>query len=141
MISIGEGKLKKELQKKSELFDNVNFHQKINNEDLLNKYSEYSFYLSLSDYEGNSKTILEALGSGCIVIASNIPNNLEIISNNSNGFIFENSKENLIKLLDKIINDPGIMMKISKEAKAYIERNNSIEVILNKEFEILTKLV
>tara|TARA_B100000242_G_scaffold194071_1_gene139981 strand:+ start:6456 stop:7571 length:1116 start_codon:yes stop_codon:yes gene_type:complete len=137
----GEGKLKKELQKKSELFDNVNFHQKINNEDLLNKYSEYSFYLSLSDYEGNSKTILEALGSGCIVIASNIPNNLEIISNGSNGFIFENSKENLIKLLDRIINDPGTMMKISKEAKAYIERNNSIEVILNKEFEILTKLV
>ena len=95
----------------------------------------------MSDYEGNSKTILEALGSGCIVIASNIPNNLEIISNGSNGFIFENSKENLIKLLDRIINDPGTMMKISKEAKAYIERNNSIEVILNKEFEILTKLV
>lgn len=137
----GEGSLKKELQKKSEQIENINFYQKINNEDLIKKYSNYSFYLSLSDYEGNSKTILEALSSGCVVIASSIPNNLEIITDNKNGFIFENDEHRLIELLDKLFDDPEIMKRISSEAKANIQKNNSIKVILNKEYEIFTKLI
>lgn len=137
----GEGTLKNRFIQESKLTNNINFYEKIDNKNLLKKYKEYGFYLSLSDYEGNSKTILEALASGCIVIASNISNNLEIITNGKNGFIFDRSNDNLIQLLNNIFSDHAIMKQISSEARLYIQKNNSIEVIIDKEFEILTKLI
>ena len=39
------------------------------------------------------------MGSGCIVLASNIANNLEIISDKNTGFIFELKKGNLFNYL------------------------------------------
>ena len=44
--------------------------------------NNYKYYLSSSKFEGNPKTILEAMSSGCIVIASNIKNHKEIIKHN-----------------------------------------------------------
>ena len=137
----GSRETKNRFIQESKLTNNINFYEKVENKNLLKKYKEYGFYLSLSDYEGNSKTILEALASGCIVIASNISNNLEIITNGKNGFIFDRSNDNLIELLNNIFSDQEIMKQISTEARLYIQNNNSIEVITDKEFEILTKLI
>ena len=61
----------------------------------MEKYKEYRVYISSSDYEGNSKSTLEALGYGCLVITKDIENNSEIISNNISSFFISGSTTNL----------------------------------------------
>ena len=63
------------------------------------------FYISLSTHEGNSKTILEAMASGCIVIASDIPNNREFIVDNTNGLLVDLEKNDLLALLNNLSKD------------------------------------
>ena len=62
-------------------------------------YQKYSYFVNPSLFEGCPKTVLEALSNGCVVIASNIPNHSEIITNYENGYIFDlkpNAFKNLI---------------------------------------------
>ena len=77
---------KKELIKLSnKLLTSVNFLGTIDNKDLLNLYKSYKYFISSSNYEGNSKTILEAKSAGCVVIARENKNNEEIIENQIDG--------------------------------------------------------
>ena len=49
--------------------NNISFKGTLPNNELIAKYSEYQIFVSTSDYEGNSKTILESMGAGCVVVA------------------------------------------------------------------------
>ena len=53
----------------------VNFLGLVDNDVLINEYQKYKVFVSSSDYEGNSKVILEAMAAGCIVVAKDIQNN------------------------------------------------------------------
>lgn len=72
---------------------NVNLLGNIPHNNLIEKYKYYKYFLSTSVFEGNPKTILEALSQGCIVIATNIPNHSELIENDINGLLYNNIEE------------------------------------------------
>jgi len=133
----GEGAEKSkllELGKKNNV--NLNIYNRIENVDLLEKYSLYKFYLIPSFFEGNPKSMLEAMSKGCIVIASDIPNHREIIQHGKNGFLFDYKNNNLVSFLDKIMNENSIdLEKISKEAHQTILKNNSIDKYTIQELE------
>ena len=120
--------------------NNINFLGRISNDELLKKYSEYKIYLSLSEYEGNSKTILEAMGSGCVSVVSDIPNNKEIIKNNLNGIIFNKEKDNLLNIISQLFQNETTLQEISKNGIQYINENNSLKLIADKEFTNYSKL-
>ena len=48
----------------------INFLGNLSNSKLLKLYQQYKFFISTSLFEGNPKALLEAMGSGCVVIAS-----------------------------------------------------------------------
>ena len=79
---IGEGILKEVLINSSRE-NNVELELSSNLEHslLLETYSEYLFYIQLSKFEGNPKTILEAMGAGCIVITTDVYGIGNIINN------------------------------------------------------------
>ena len=97
---VGRGSLEKELIEISKKFNiKLNLLGKIDNHQLKKVYQKYSYFVNPSLFEGCPKTVLEALSNGCVVIASNIPNHSEIITNYENGYIFDlkpNAFKNLI---------------------------------------------
>ena len=94
---IGDGSDKEFLKELAKKYNSkVKFLGSIDNDKVLNSYKNYKYYISSSTYEGNPKTILEAMGNGCVVIAPNISNINEIIENNRNGILFEPNDCNLI---------------------------------------------
>ena len=106
------------------------------------EYQNYKYFLSLSKYEGNSKAILEAMSSGCIVIASKIRNNIELIDQLENGVLFDMESDNLLKVIKKLDGDIDLQEKIFKNAIKKVKLRNSLNVIASKEyniFEILNK--
>ena len=131
---VGEGPLKSklvDLANKNKL--KINFLGNINHDQLLKSYQDYQFYIFPSLYEGNPKTLLEAMGSGCIVLASNIANNLEIISDKNTGFIFELKKGNLFNLFKNVSSkNKSELDLIQKNAIAHVKKFYSLETIMKE---------
>ena len=111
----GEGTLTNELKSLAKKLNvKVNFLGFKNNEEILQQISNYKYYVTSSLFEGNPKTVLEAMGSGCIVIASNIKNHSEIIKNNKNGYLYELENNSLNKVLLSLGEDTDAENRISK---------------------------
>jgi len=129
---VGEGKLESQL-KELALKNNVNLKLlgSMRYEDLKNLYQNYRYYISTSLFEGNPKTLLEAMSSGCIVIASNISNHKEIIENELNGFIFDLEKPELLKKINQLNNNVSLQSKISNKAIKDVYKNNSLENLVS----------
>ena len=131
---VGEGSQKEYLEfLAKKLSVNVNFLGNLNHKELMNKYKDYRIYISSSNYEGNSKSTLEALGSGCLVIAKDIKNNSEIISNNESGILY--SEDILVDLVENYINNLEEILRISSNANLNINKTNSFEAVLEKEYQ------
>ncbi len=83
------------------LIDNVNFVGKINDEKLLEEYSNATIYISPSFEESEGITILEAMATGTPVIATRSGGSESIIKNNVNGLLVKrgNAGELAFKIL------------------------------------------
>mgnify|MGYP001219646800 CR=1 FL=1 len=119
----------------------VNIIERMENSDLNNLYKNYRYFVTTAKYEGNPKTVLEAMSNGCIVFASNIPNHEELIQNGKNGFIFDLQANKLKESFISNTNDLDKLVKISKSAFTYIEQNNSLKKISETEIKDYSLLI
>ena len=108
----------------------VNFLGNRKNNDLNYLYPKYTFYISTSLFEGNPKTVLEAMSHGCVVLISNIDNHKELVLNSENGFLIDLS-ENFYKKLKKIIESKIDFNKVSLNASEFVFQNNNIEKLID----------
>ena len=105
---------------------NINLIGSLNNEELLKLYQEYKYYISTSLFEGNPKSLLEAMGSGCIVLGSNISNHSEIISDNKNGYLFEIKNSCLKRKFKAVLQDRANLPFISTDAYIFVRDEYSL---------------
>lgn len=138
---VGSGPLEEELKN---IYDNtenrVNFLGNINHNSLLELYQKYRYYFIPSFYEGNPKTLIEAMGSGCICFASNIPNHKEIINHGENGFLIDVGNNNLFSELENIKNNSDLYFKIHTNAIESTQRKFGYEVIKREVIKDFSKL-
>jgi len=109
----------------------VNFLGMVDNDFLVNEYQKYEIFVSSSDYEGNSKVILEAMAAGCVVVAKDIQNNRDIIENKKNGILLKDFSK-IENTLNDIFKNKIKYDEISKNAINSIKENNSIDIISKK---------
>lgn len=115
LMIIGTGDLEKELKdqaKKLKIEKNIIFTGAIQNKDLPKYYATADIFVGPSviakggDREGLPVTLMEAMASGCVVIASDLEGNKDIIEDGKNGFLVkqESSKDisnTVLKALSK----------------------------------------
>ena len=82
---------------------NIIFHGNLPNHKLMDILGSSKYFISTSMYEGNSKVLLEALASGCLVFAADIKNNSEIITHEQTGILFKLKEAELIIHLINIV--------------------------------------
>lgn len=136
---VGEGSLKENLKllaQKNKV--NVKFLGKLDNVQLKDLYSNYKFFISSSLFEGNPKSLLEAMGAGCIVLASDIPNHRELIDNKVNGVLIELYNGNFYKKYMELKENKKLIDKISKNSIKKIQECNSIDVISSLIYKEIT---
>ena len=111
---------------------------KINNQ-LINA----DFYLSNSDSEGMSNSLLESMALGVPAIVSNVSGVDEIVIDNQNGFIFEPKNENELyeKLIKAITCSEDDYIKMSHSASKHILDKFSMEIIGNEYCKLYKTLV
>ena len=112
--------------KSIELKQNVSF------KDLIANYKKSIFYLHMAGFGVNEQehpeqvehlgiTPLEAMASDNIVFCYNIGGPKELIENEVNGYLFNNSKD-LESKISNVINNIELQNKIKKNAKEFIKR-------------------
>ena len=114
----------------------------ISNIEAVNLLSKARYFILPSLYEGNPKVLLEAMAQGCIVLASNIPNHVEIISNTENGFIFELTNNSLSKTFSIVSSKKQEELnKVALSARDLMKKDFSISKIAETEYNHLLGLI
>ena len=130
---VGSGELKSALIKEAKAKNvKLNLLGNLTYKDLMELYQKYLFYIAPSVFEGNPKTVLEAMASGCIVIASKIENHSELILENKEGLLFDLNQPSLLQNISNLRNNMSLCKDISENAINRVQLNNSIDVVAEK---------
>ncbi len=139
---VGAGPLEKELRDLSVNEDvSVNFLGTLNHENLQILYNNYTFYISTSSFEGNPKTILEAMASGCVVIASDIESHREIITNDFDGKIIDLNNPNLFEIIEDFLKNPEKISIYSNNAIESVKKHNALSKIVEDTYSDYEQLI
>ena len=111
-----------------------------NNKELIEKYKHYKIYATTSLFEGNPKSLLEAMSSGCVVVAPNNNNINEIIQHDWNGILHNYDKREIGNAIEYILVNYSDFSEIIGNSRETIKRDFSISKIVEKEFDIYCKL-
>jgi glycosyltransferase involved in cell wall biosynthesis len=139
---VGSGILKEELRnfaKKNDI--NVKFLGFIDNNELPQIYNSYSIYVLCSNYEGNPKTLLEAMACELAVIGTNVQGINNIIVDKLNGLLVPlGDEKSLNSAIKKLLNNENLRSEYGMKAREWICTNNSLSSILKQEYSIYSKL-
>ena len=128
---IGEGSLKKSLMNLANQNNvNLNILNNVDNESLLDIIKNYKYFISTSSFEGNPKSLLEALSSGCVVIATDIENHKEIIKDTNYGILYSKQNNELPEIIDSLGKNKANEMLISENAYRIVNDIFSIKKII-----------
>ncbi len=119
----------------------VNFLGVVRNNDLPTIYNQYDIYTQVSFWEGNPKTILEAMACGLPCLCSNVRGINEVIRHNYNGWLVGTDSDNIRKGIIKLMSDKKLREKLSKNARETIEKQYSLERVLKKEINLYNQLI
>jgi glycosyltransferase involved in cell wall biosynthesis len=116
---IGTGPQQNELYKLSQSIGaNVDFLGNLSSREVIITLLKSKIYINLSNHEGLSFSLLEAMSCGLPSVVSNIKGNTDVISNGVEGLVVElsdtKSIENAIKVL---IKSPELQLKYGNAAK------------------------
>jgi glycosyltransferase involved in cell wall biosynthesis len=127
---IGDGPERRRLEKfarQHHLESAVSFEGWLPRSEVAAAYRSATVLVQLSLYEGMSNTILEGLASGLPVVASRIPENMELIEPEQNGLVFD-PDEGVPKIAAEIVRlhqNPELWDRMSNQAREQIKAKYS----------------
>lgn len=142
LVLIGRGPMEKTLKNKveKEEISNVSFPGIVPNEQLPVEFNKSEIFIQPSLYEGNPKTLLEAMSCGLPVIGTNVRGIKEIIKHEENGYLCELSSESIKEAIIKVLKSEEIKYRIGHNARETILAGYSLNYLVDKELSLLATL-
>ena len=128
----------KELIKDEKASKNVMLFKALPPSQIINKIQEHHVFTLMSDYEGMSIALMEAMACGVVPVCLNEESGInEIIEHGVNGFIVKNRGEDYQDKLQLLFNDRSLLETMSKNAIATIQQKYSSKITHHRWFELL----
>lgn len=105
---------------------NIEYHGKVLNNKLTYFYNKFEFYLIASHYEGNPKSLLEAMACGNVVIGSNVTGINNIIKHGESGLLFDLEYGNLSNQINLILDGSYDINFLKLNSKKFIKETHSL---------------
>lgn len=126
---IGKGSL---LKRYKELSKNINITFVEETKNVEDELSKIDIFIFPSIYEGMPLSLIEAMASGCVIVASNVGGIKDLVENDVNGYLYNsNDLVSFVTRISLLIKDREKMEEISnnniKKAKQF-----SLEEMVNK---------
>lgn len=136
LFIIGSGNSGIELKQKihKEEIKNIYFLSRLEHDLLPVMLRSSDVYVQPSLYEGNPKTILEAMSCGLPVVGTNVRGIRDIIRDGENGYLCGTSAESIKEAIIRAINNGAL--NVGQNARKEIIRNYSVNTVLKKEMEM-----
>ena len=134
---IGQGPLEKNILKFKKKYDlDLELISSIPNNELPRIYAMADIYIQPSLYEGNPKTILEAMSCGLPVIATSVDGIKNIIKHKENGYLCETGIKSIESAIMEVIANKNLKENMAINARKFVEENYNLDIIIRKESEI-----
>ncbi|MBN2521818.1 MAG: glycosyltransferase [Bacteroidales bacterium] len=134
----GEGPLRDSLEK---LIDNLGVSDRVflqgNVDDIHVKVKGCEIFILSSNYEGQSNALLEAMALGMPCIATDLPGQSEIVSNDNVFLIKAGDMTQMSAAMVEMANDPVLRKKLAENAHETMKKFDSLSVI--RKWEELVK--
>ncbi len=132
---IGKGPLEDKLKQTTKELDvKINFLGRFPNNKLPEIINQYQIFILPSYYEGNPKVLLEAMSCGTPCIGTNVIGINNIIKHKKNGYLCDHSSNSIKNAINYLYENRDLGEKIGKNARNFVMKNCSLDLIANKEF-------
>ncbi len=140
IIGGGKGNLRKKYEALAQdLKIEAKFYSNIPNNELVKYYNECNIFVLCSTYEGNPKTLLEAMSCECAIICSNV-DGIKNIAKPENSIMIDLNSSELTNAINILRYDESKKLELGKEARKYILNNNKIDIVVDKFYQVYNKL-
>lgn len=139
---VGAGVLQKDLEAAAEKYGvEIRFLGRFPNDKMPELYRRYPVYVLCSQYEGNPKTLLEAMSCGCGVVGTDVPGIQDVIINELNGLLCPSEALSLRQAIVRLISDQKLRQKLGDAARKQICIKNSMSVLVEQELKLYKQIV
>lgn len=143
LVLIGNGPLEDVLRNrvKEEEIENVTFAGVVPNERLPEELNKSEIFVLPSLYEGNPKTLLEAMACGLPVIGTNVIGIKEVITHGENGYLCGTSVESIREAITTVMARDELRNTIGYNARKTILERYALDILAKTELEIMEEMV
>ncbi len=139
---VGEGELREELEKTAkDLGANVNFLGSVPNDQLPDIYNAYPVFVLPSHYEGNPKTLLEAMSCGCAVLGSRVSGIETIIEPGVSGALCGTKAASIREGLENLMGKPALRERLGEGARQQILQKHTLDNLVRRELALYDSLM
>ena len=92
-------------------------------------------------YEGQPKTLIEAMAMGMPVLGTDVPGIREVISHGDNGWLCLSDVASLNEAVKNLITDSEKRKKLGEGARRTVEMNYSLDKIVDMEINLIRDLL
>ena len=135
---IGNGSELLALKKYAEINQiDVKFKGRISYDGVANEFAKHDIFISTTLFEGNPKTIIEALASGLICIVPDIESVRNIVLDGRNGFLHDNSITGIVEVITRVRRLSNTeLIEVSKRARQSVISRYNLHTIAEKELGV-----
>jgi len=139
LVIVGSGPEEERLKKLAkELNSNVVFTGQLPEHEVIDYLFRSKIFVLISDYEGLSFSLLQAMACGLPSIVSNIKGNLDVISDNTDGIIIDvNNPKSLVGAINLLLRTPVDIVRLGEKARDKILSKYSQKNQLNQVIKLL----
>ena len=117
----------------------VTFLGQLDEQDVIKALQKSKIFALLSDYEGLSFSLLQAMASGLPSIVSNAKGNTDVITNNSEGIVVEiNAQDNISDAIQQLLAEPEKINNFGIAASRKVESDYLQINQVNKVIKLMT---
>ena len=107
--------------------------------EVMNYLKASRIYLLISQYEGMSFSLLEAMSAELAVVVSNTPGNLAVVENGVNGQVVEpDNLWQITETVSNLINDPNLCRRQGLAARGTVLRYHNSRTRISEVIELIT---
>jgi len=138
---IGDGGLDKEIARIVNTKPNVSWSRRIDNKLLPTYYNKAKVYILISKYEGNPKSLLEAMACGLPCIGTDVNGIRECIEHGWNGLLINSDVKSLENAINVLLLDTKLADQLSQNAFNWIREECDMNTNIIREVEFYKSLI
>lgn len=116
----------------------VEFLGQLDSSSTLEAMKKAKYFVQVSDYEGLSFSLLEAMSLGLIPIVSHVPGNTSVISHMVNGVVINPNENELVDVLNQMKADQELCKRLSLQAISEVSAKYDGKILRAKVIDMLT---